>query len=288
MNCRQTDRQYHRTRELIRNLEIKESTHETKENGDLQKMTEGRVISNLSHSFLKLTRGKDSHVPVQKKKKNLIVTKFNGKYTNSFGEGGVERGRKEGVLDFDLTEKAKGSSLVVQWLRIHASTTGNLGSAPGWGPITCRAQPKKEKQTQDFLLPSQKESTCNAGHPGWIFWLEKSAREGIGYRFSGFPGDSAGKESICNSGDLGSTPGLGTSPEEGKSYPLQYSGLENSMDCIVHGVTKSWTQLSDFHFQPKSLEKAKATHSNTLPWRIPRTEEPGGLWSRGSQRVGHD
>ena len=59
---------------------------------------------------------------------------------------------------------------------------------------------------------------------------------------------SAGEESICNVGDLGWIPGLGRSPGEGKGYQLQYSGLENSMDCIVHGVAKSWTQLSDFHF----------------------------------------
>ena len=98
----------------------------------------------------------------------------------------------------------------------------------------------------------------------------------------GFPGSSAGKESACNSGDPGSIPGLGRSTGEGIAYPLQYSwasplvqlvknlpamwetqvwslgwedpyplqysGLENSMDCIIHGVTKSWTQLSDFHF----------------------------------------
>ena len=57
----------------------------------------------------------------------------------------------------------------------------------------------------------------------------------------GFPGGSAGKESTCNEGDLGSIPGLGRSPGEGNSYPFQYSALENSMDCIVHGVTKSWT-----------------------------------------------
>ena len=57
--------------------------------------------------------------------------------------------------------------------------------------------------------------------------------------FLGFPGGSAGKESTCNAGDLGLIPGLGSSPGEGKGYPLQYSGLENSMDCIVHGVTKS-------------------------------------------------
>ena len=47
-----------------------------------------------------------------------------------------------------------------------------------------------------------------------------------------------GKESACNAGDLGSIPGLGRSPEEGKSYPLQYSGLENSMGCIVHEVSE--------------------------------------------------
>ena len=64
----------------------------------------------------------------------------------------------------------------------------------------------------------------------------------------GFPWGSAGKESACNAGDLDSIPGLGRSPGEGKGYPLQYSGLENSMDCIVHWVAKSRTRLSDFHF----------------------------------------
>ena len=63
----------------------------------------------------------------------------------------------------------------------------------------------------------------------------------------GFPCGLAGKESSCNAGDLGLIPGLGRSPGEGKGYPLQYSGLEKSMDCIVQGVTKSQTQLSDFH-----------------------------------------
>ena len=60
-----------------------------------------------------------------------------------------------------------------------------------------------------------------------------------------FPAGSAGKESASNVGDLGSIPGLGRFPGEGNSYPLQYSGLENFMDCIVHGVAKNWTQLSD-------------------------------------------
>ena len=64
----------------------------------------------------------------------------------------------------------------------------------------------------------------------------------------GFPDSSVGKEFTCNVGDCGSIPGPGRSPGEGKGYPLQYSGLENSMDCTVHGVTKSRTRLSDFHF----------------------------------------
>ena len=66
--------------------------------------------------------------------------------------------------------------------------------------------------------------------------------------FMGFPGGSAGKESACDAVYLGWIPGLGRSPGEGKGYPLQYSGLENSTDCIVHGVSKSQTWLSDFHF----------------------------------------
>ena len=59
--------------------------------------------------------------------------------------------------------------------------------------------------------------------------------------FLDFPGGSAGKESACNVGDLGLIPGLGRYPGEGNGYPHQYSGVENSMDCIVHGVAKNWT-----------------------------------------------
>ena len=64
----------------------------------------------------------------------------------------------------------------------------------------------------------------------------------------GFPGGSAGKESSCSGGDLGSFPGLGRSAGEGNGYPLQCSGLENSMDCIVHRIPKSQTGLSNFPF----------------------------------------
>ena len=64
----------------------------------------------------------------------------------------------------------------------------------------------------------------------------------------GFPRGSAAKESAYSEGHLGSIPELGSFPGEGKGYPLQYSGLENSTDCIIHGVAKSRTRLSDFHF----------------------------------------
>ena len=65
------------------------------------------------------------------------------------------------------------------------------------------------------------------------------------------PCDSAGEESACGAGDLGSIPGLGRSPGEGNGYPLQYSDLENSRGYTVHGVAKSWTRLSNFHFHFK-------------------------------------
>ena len=86
------------------------------------------------------------------------------------------------------------------------------------------------------------------------------------FAFNSFPCGSAGKESAFNVGDLGSIPGLGRSPGEGKDYPLRYSGLENSMDCIVHRVAKSQTQLSDFHkgFPRSSVDKESACSSEDL------------------------
>ena len=70
-------------------------------------------------------------------------------------------------------------------------------------------------------------------------------------------------------------PGLGRSPGEGKGYPLQYSGLENSKDCIciVHGVAESRTQLSDFHFQSESDSEFPVTKVKGLGGR-----EPLGGW----------
>ena len=66
----------------------------------------------------------------------------------------------------------------------------------------------------------------------------------LSYRV-GFPGGSDGKAFACNAGDPGLIPGSGRSPGEGIDYPLQYSGLEKCMDCIVQGVAKSQTWLND-------------------------------------------
>ena len=80
-------------------------------------------------------------------------------------------------------------------------------------------------------------------------------------------------------------------PGAGTGNLLQCSCLENPIDrgvwrARVHGVAKSWTRLSDFHFP--SLEKEMATHFNFLAWKIPWMEESGGLQSIGWQRVGHN
>ena len=91
----------------------------------------------------------------------------------------------------------------------------------------------------------------------------------------GFLHSSAGKESVCNAG-LGLIPWLGRSHGEGKGYPVQYFGPENSMDCIVHRVAKSWTQLSNFHFPWWVSGKESAYHCRRckfdscvgkIPWR---------------------
>ena len=74
---------------------------------------------------------------------------------------------------------------------------------------------------------------------------------------------SAAKESACHAGDLGSISGLGRSPVEGNGYPLQYPGLENSMDCIAHVVAKSQTRLSKFLFH---------FHTPLIPGNIPCSE----------------
>ena len=104
-----------------------------------------------------------------------------------------------------------------------------------------------------------KESACNAGDPGLTPELGRSTGEGISFPLK-YSWASLVAQLVKNPPatwvDLGLIPGLGRSPGEENSYPLQNSGLENSRDCVVNGVTESRTWLSDFHFhsvkkQPK-------------------------------------
>ena len=83
--------------------------------------------------------------------------------------------------------------------------------------------------------------------------------------FLGFPDGSVGKESACNVGDLSSIPGLGRSPGEGKGYPLQYSGLENSMDCIVHGVSKLNTKTLSLRSLTRNKRRTTAAKRIIYP-----------------------
>ena len=95
-----------------------------------------------------------------------------------------------------------------------------------------------------------KESTCNAGDPSSIPGLGRSAGEAIGYpvQYSWASLVAQLVKNLPDLGYLGLIPELGRCPEEGKCYSLRYSSLENSMDCIVWGVTKSWIQVSNIRF----------------------------------------
>ena len=134
-----------------------------------------------------------------------------------------------------------------------------------------------------------KESACNGRRPWFDSWVRK-----IHWRrdrlptpvFLGFPCGSSGKAFPCNAGDLGSIPGLGRSPGEGKSYPLQRSGLENSVDYIVHGVAKSRTRLSDFHFtslciKVRSLSQKESDTTEGLSFHFTMYQSSQSLPSSG-------
>ena len=116
-----------------------------------------------------------------------------------------------------------------------------------------------------FFLDSSvcKDSACNAGDPDWIPGLGKSTGERIGYPLQNSWTSLVAqliKNPLAMGEDLDSIPGLGRAPGERKGYALQYSGLENSMDPVVHGVTKSRMRLSDFHFHFYVLEKIEISY----------------------------
>ena len=105
--------------------------------------------------------------------------------------------------------------------------------------------------------------------------------------FLGFPGGSAGKESAYNAEIPGSIPGSTKSTGEGIGYPLQYSWA-SLVAHLVKNLPAAWETWVRSLGWKDPLEKGKATHSHILAWRIPWTQEPGGLQSKASQRVGHN
>ena len=98
---------------------------------------------------------------------------------------------------------------------------------------------------------------------------------------------SAGKESACNTSNPSLIPGSGRAPGEGIGYPLQYSWASLVAQMVKNSPQKWETCIQSLGWE-NPLEKGMSTHSSILAWRIPWTEEPGGLQSTGSQRVRHD
>ena len=103
----------------------------------------------------------------------------------------------------------------------------------------------------------------------------------------GFPGSSVGKESSCNAGNPSLIPGSGRSPGEGTGYPFQYSWASLVAQMVMNPPTMQKTWVRSLGWEDP-LKEGMETHSSILAWRIPWTEEPDGLQTMGSQRVGHD
>ena len=101
------------------------------------------------------------------------------------------------------------------------------------------------------------------------------------------PWGLSGKESVCNEGDPGSTSGSGRSPGEGNGHPLQYSWASLGAQTVKNPPAVWETRIRSLGGEDP-LEKGMATHSSILAWRIPWTEDPGGLQFMGSRRVRHD
>ena len=135
----------------------------------------------------------------------------------------------------------------------------NYGKIVRWQPLKISLLNSSEDWKRKTSLSSMDQAKTSPCCERWcschVDWKQHIVKEGElkGHVYAdcyntslamGFYGGSADKESACNAGDLGLIPGLGRSPGEGNGYPLQYSGLENSMDCIVHGVAKSRTWVT--------------------------------------------
>ena len=146
-----------------------------------------------------------------------------------------------------------------QWRPNHAHQTGKAPfpaeAKNRWQQVVLSA-PCSPSPSAPLLPPSPGDCSCKQKSKHQLLPFIHDSRK------IGFPDSSVGKESTCNAGDPGSIPGLERRSGEGKGYPLHYSGLENSTHCIVHGVAKSWTQLSNFHFPERS--QAGPCYSKTV------------------------
>ena len=128
-------------------------------------------------------------------------------------------------------ENSKERGLVTRWMRMDEERPSATSTLPH---PECPSQttPHKANKEQKSVAPSKPSFFSQLHLNNWASLAVQLVKN---------------REIFCNAVDLGLIPGLGRFSGEGKGYPLQYSGLENSMDCIVHGVAKSQTRLSDFH-----------------------------------------
>ena len=118
-------------------------------------------------------------------------------------------------------------------------------------------------------------------HYKWCIWSKSKNIFDLLFRFLGFPGNSAGKESACNAGDPSSIPGSERSARERIGYPLLYSWA-SLVAQLVRNLSVVWETWVWYLSWEDPLEKGKSTHSSILAWRIPWT-----IQSMGSQRIGH-
>ena len=177
------------------------------------------------------------------------------------------------LLPSHLTPRSEWTSCCRTPSHGHHNTVGEHTDRPASGLMSflcgtsfpesgCRlAEPAMHVACRNLPNPARSQNKKCVFHSCPDFeecWEKVLWNNSVGLLTPGSPCGSAGKESACNAGDLGSIPGLGRSPGEGKGYPLQYSGLESSRDCIVHGAAKSQTWMTDFHFT--------SLHFFSLPW----------------------
>ena len=168
---------------------------------------------------------------------------------------------------FPYTIKRNRASLVAQLVKSPPAMQETPVRFLGWEDLLEKGQATHSSILGFPLWLSWWRIRLQCGRPGFSLWVGKIScrRECLPTPvFLGLPYGSAGKESTCNAGDLGSIPGSGRSAGEGIGYPFKYSGLENSTDSVVHGVAKSRTRLSDFHF----LFKWKKNHCNYCLYHI--------------------